>query len=576
MAPLLIWQGETGPKHKLHDPKDINNTLGKKIRIIKLRNYLVGVNNLEKTCIDLLLLGVTNESLKSQLSNKNYQNPIPSLLHSSILSDTPTESTLLLPEQHLHQRKKYNKNKNGSWSGKIQWLFFKSLPVIGTYLLQYSLQLASIFTLGHLGQIELAGAALAAMFASVSAWSLTFGTTTALDTLCSQAWTAARDKTLVGIHLQRALIILAIIYIGFIIPFWWNRTYLRYLLLGAPPFIAFEGLKKYLQAQGIMRASTYVLLFASPLNFLINYTLVHAKPVCLGYIGAPIATSLSYWIMLLLLILYTCKLEGLEAWGGWSKDALKNWGPFLRLAIPGALMLCSEWWAYQITALATAYLGRINLATQSILLTIIGTSFQIPFAISIAAANRVGNSLGECFALKAKRASLVPMVFAACFGLLNCLFFMINRSFIGYLFTREEEVIENFYHAMPSCAFFVIADSLNAIVAGVIRGLGHQRIAAWISIGANYLLALPLAYILTFHLGYKLSGLWGGMAVALYVSSIGQSAYVFFVNWDSEVKRIRYSMKAEEIRILEPDHEEQDIIAPFMLTPTTSRTSGMI
>ena len=62
------------------------------------------------------------------------------------------------------------------------------------------------------------------MFASVSAWSIAFGTATALDTLCSQAWTAARDKTLVGIHLQRALAILAIIFFGFVAPIWWNAT----------------------------------------------------------------------------------------------------------------------------------------------------------------------------------------------------------------------------------------------------------------------------------------------------------------------------------------------------------------
>ena len=117
-------------------------------------------------------------------------------------------------------------------------------------------------------------------------------------------------------------------------------TFLRYLLLGAPAFIAFEGLKKYLQAQGIMQASTYVLMIASPLNFVMNYTLVHVEPVCLGFIGAPIATSISYWIMLILLVLYTWKVKGHEAWGGWTSEAFKNWWPFLRLAIPGALMIC--------------------------------------------------------------------------------------------------------------------------------------------------------------------------------------------------------------------------------------------
>ena len=77
--------------------------------------------------------------------------------HSSILSDTPTESTPLLPGQYqLYQAKSdiYD-DINGSWLGEFRWLLFNSLPVIGTYILQYSLQLASVFTLGHLVNIIL-------------------------------------------------------------------------------------------------------------------------------------------------------------------------------------------------------------------------------------------------------------------------------------------------------------------------------------------------------------------------------------------------------------------------------------
>ncbi|KAI9261505.1 mate-domain-containing protein [Phascolomyces articulosus] len=505
--------------------------------------------------------------------------------HSSILSDTPTEATPLLPAgDHLYSTKSNIGYDDGTWSGEFRWLFFNSLPVIGTYILQYSLQLASVFTLGHLGPTELAASALASMFASVSAWSVAFGTATALDTLCSQSWTAASDKTLVGIHLQRALVVLAIIFCGFIAPLWWNGTrillalnqepelailagtFLRYLLLGAPAFIAFEGLKKYLQAQGTMRASTYVLLFASPLNFLINYTLVHVQHIRLGFIGAPIATSISYWLMLILLVLYTCKVRGSEAWGGWSMDAFKNWGPFLRLAMPGALMLCSEWWAFQLTALATGILGGANLASQSILLTTAGTAFQIPFAISIASANRVGNSLGEYFALKAKRASIVALTFGVVAGLFNFLFFISTRPTLGYLFTEDEEVLKIVYRVMPFCALFVVSDSINGVSAGVIRGLGHQKVAAWISIGSNYVLALPMAYILTFPAKLGIVGIWIGLWIALSLSAIGQCIYVSTVNWDAEVEKISYRIKQEEARVHDI-YQEQGIITTPTVVP---------
>ena len=84
------------------------------------------------------------------------------------------------------------------------------------------------------------------MFASVSAWSVAFGTATALDTLCSQSWTAASDKTLVGIHLQRALVVLTIIFSVFIAPLWWNATRILLTLNQEPELALLAGICIYI------------------------------------------------------------------------------------------------------------------------------------------------------------------------------------------------------------------------------------------------------------------------------------------------------------------------------------------
>lgn len=234
------------------------------------------------------------------------------------------------------------------------------------------------------------------MFASVTGWSLSSGATTALDTLCSNAWTGATDKTIVGIHLQRALIFLGIMFFP-IACIWWNAEslllalgqeaalsqhaglFLRYLLLGAPAYMTFEALKRYLQAQGIMHATTYVLLIASPINMLTNYIFVWWTPISLGFVGAPLATALSYWLMLGLLLLYIKYVAGGEAWGGWSRQCLTGWSTFLKLAVPGVLMVCTEWWAFELVALAASYLGTVSLAAQSIILTTSAATYCVPF-----------------------------------------------------------------------------------------------------------------------------------------------------------------------------------------------------
>lgn len=65
---------------------------------------------------------------------------------SSSASLTLTESDPLLPSKNLDHT---------TIQQEFHWIFYNSLPIIGTYLLQSSFQFASIFTLGHLVKYNL-------------------------------------------------------------------------------------------------------------------------------------------------------------------------------------------------------------------------------------------------------------------------------------------------------------------------------------------------------------------------------------------------------------------------------------
>lgn len=145
------------------------------------------------------------------------------------------------------------------------------------------------------------------------------------------------------------------------------QAIMRILIFGAPGYIAFESLKKYLQCQGvcqngsspklgtdpgpplvgIMRASTIVLILVSPINLVLNIFLVHYTP--LGMLGCPVALSITYWLCFVLLILVTSLSPTHKAnatWGGLQPRTAMNWNScfgFLKLALPGILMVGTEW-----------------------------------------------------------------------------------------------------------------------------------------------------------------------------------------------------------------------------------------
>lgn len=89
-----------------------------------------------------------------------------------------------------------------TWQRETKVLIRYSSPLILTFLLQYSLTVASIFSVGHLGTAELGAVSLASMTANITGYAVYQGLATSLDTLCAQAYGSGRKK-LVGLQTQR-------------------------------------------------------------------------------------------------------------------------------------------------------------------------------------------------------------------------------------------------------------------------------------------------------------------------------------------------------------------------------------
>jgi multidrug resistance protein, MATE family len=81
---------------------------------------------------------------------------------------------------------------------------------MGAQLLEYSFQVASIISIGHISTVALAAATLGTMTANVTAFSIIQGICSALDTLLPSAWTSSHPN-LVGLWSQRMTILMTII-----------------------------------------------------------------------------------------------------------------------------------------------------------------------------------------------------------------------------------------------------------------------------------------------------------------------------------------------------------------------------
>jgi MATE family multidrug resistance protein len=174
-------------------------------------------------------------------------------------SNTDTETTYIAPATTIPPYR--------LWLSELWLLTRASIPIILAYTLQNSLQTISVLIVGRLSPEALATAAFSYMFAMATAWLIALGGTTALDTLASSSFTGSKDKTDLGVLLQRGLVVLTGFY-AVVAVLWWesehvfrllgqeeyicvqSAVFLRCLIPGGLGYVWFEAMKKFLQAQG--------------------------------------------------------------------------------------------------------------------------------------------------------------------------------------------------------------------------------------------------------------------------------------------------------------------------------------
>ncbi|PUZ75175.1 hypothetical protein GQ55_1G129200 [Panicum hallii var. hallii] len=227
-------------------------------------------------------------------------------------------------------------------------------PLVAGFLLQNVVQMISVMFVGHLGELELAGAAMATSFANVTGFSLLFGMASSLDTLCGQAFGAGQHH-LLGVYKQRAMVVLTLVslpaaavwaYTGEILA-WCGQdpeiaaaagSYIRWLI---PALLVYGPLQchvRFLLTQSAVAPVTLSSGAAALSHPAVCWLLVHR--LGFGSRGAALANGVAFLADLLFLALYvwlspSCK----TTWQGFSREALRGIAGFMKLAAPSALML---------------------------------------------------------------------------------------------------------------------------------------------------------------------------------------------------------------------------------------------
>ncbi|XP_056127055.1 multidrug and toxin extrusion protein 1 [Rhinichthys klamathensis goyatoka] len=435
-------------------------------------------------------------------------------------------------------------------------LCYIALPVFLSYLFDYLIIFVSTVFCGHLGKIELDGVTLAIAAISVMGIGIGYGLSAACDTLISQAY-GAGNLHQVGVITQRAILILllacfpccallvnteSILLVVGQSPevARVSQQYVNIFLPGLPAAFMFIIEAKYLQNQGIIWPLVITGILANVLNVLINYILLFVLDM--GVPGSAAANTISQYSLAIVLFIYIrCKDLHKDTWAGWSIDCLQEWDSFIHLAIPSMLMLCAEWWTYEIGGLLSGLISEVELGAQSVVYGLANIAYMFPIGFSVAGSVRVGNAMGAGDVAQAKLSARLSMICAVSVAVVLATVIGSSKNVIAYIFTNDKDIRARVATVMVLYAPFHLLDATAAAGGSIVKGLGKQKMGAICNLVGYYGVGCPIGISLMFAAKMGIFGLWTGLLISVFLQSVFLIVLLFKLNWKkvSEEAQIR-------------------------------------
>ncbi|KAG7632309.1 Multi antimicrobial extrusion protein [Arabidopsis suecica] len=364
---------------------------------------------------------------------------------------------------------------------KAQMIY--SLPMILTNVFYYCIPITSVMFASHLGQLELAGATLANSWATVSGFAFMVGLSGSLETLCGQGFGAKRYRML-GVHLQSSCIV-SLVFSILITIFWFftesifgllrqdpsiSKQAALYMKYQAPGLLAYgflQNILRFCQTQSIIAPLVIFSFVPLVINIATAYVLVYVAG--LGFIGAPIATSISLWIAFLSLGTYVmCSEKFKETWTGFSLESFRYIVINLTLSLPSAAMVCLEYWAFEILVFLAGVMPNpeINTSLVAICVNTEAISYMLTYGLSAAASTRVSNELGAGNVKGAKKATSVSVKLSLVLALGVVIVLLVGHDGWVGLFSDSYVIKEEFASLRFFLAASITLDSIQGVLSG--------------------------------------------------------------------------------------------------------------
>ena len=281
-----------------------------------------------------------------------------------------------------------------------------------------------------------------------------------------------------------------------------SAAYLSAVAFGMPGIALFQALRAFSDGMNHTRPALWISLIGLGVNIPANYLLIYGgnglvelfgsgMPLflqqlpALGALGCGIATAISMWTMAVAMMVYTQRGRAYSEVSLWQNLALPQWGGIRELLIVGVpigVAIFVEVTLFTLIALFIASLGEITVAAHQIALSFTTILFMLPMSLSMALTVRVGNTLGQERRKLARQVAWNGIAVSLVTAAINSSLLWFSGRWVISLYTPDPDVQALAASLLTLAVFFQLSDSLQANLAGALRGYKDTRVVMLITV----------------------------------------------------------------------------------------------
>ena len=296
------------------------------------------------------------------------------------------------------------------------------------------------------------------------------------------------------------------------------------------PYLVFTTLRNFVTALERPIWGVIVTLCAVPFNALIGWVLIfgHLGLPAMGLHGAGLAgflTSLFMALGLAAMVMLDRRFRRYHLFGRFWRADWNRFRTVWKVGLPIAVTLGFEVTVFNAAVFLMGLIGRAPLAAHAIALQIAALCFMVPMGIGQAATVRVGYAQGRRDAAAAGRAGWLALILGTAFAVLSATMLvaiprLLVSGFIDVDAPANAEVTRLATSFLAIAALFQLADGMQVIGAGVLRGLQDTRMPMIFAALGYWVIGIGVGTLLAFPLDLEGVGIWLGLASGLGVVAV--------------------------------------------------------